>query len=349
MAAASLSPPSSPSSSSIPSSATAAAADTFKRLHPEAYLGHFVEADVRPDGRSRLGFRDTIVSVGAISSANGSALVRLGSTCCVAGVKALYANPPLTDERGVSGWLVPNVTISPMASGSVRPGPPPRQAQTLTAWLHDTLKNCKSVDLDLLCIVPKQLVWAIYLDIEVINADGNLADACLLAACAALRDTRLPLLAPGAVAEGGAGGGGGGEAAPPLASRHLTEPLPLGTLPLSASFGVFRGHYLMADLSADEAQLAGASTTVVLDHEGMLRGLHCPAPGATLASLGSGGGGGGGGGGGAVAAEPSAVASGQLADCTSRAEARVRHLYSLLDTAMAEGAKKKKITGGERE
>ena len=37
-----------------------------------------------------------------------------------------------------------------------------------------------------------QAVWVLYLDLYILDADGSLLDACLLAAAAALRDVRLP-------------------------------------------------------------------------------------------------------------------------------------------------------------
>lgn len=71
---------------------------------------------MRPDGRGLHGFRRTTVALGEIGTADGSALVRIGETAVVAGIKAELANPPI--ERPDAGWLVPNVTIPRM---SVRP------------------------------------------------------------------------------------------------------------------------------------------------------------------------------------------------------------------------------------
>lgn len=45
-----------------------------------------------------------------------------------------------------------------------------------------------TLDLGSLCIVPDKLCWVLYLDVYCLNDDGNLTDASLLAAIAALKD-----------------------------------------------------------------------------------------------------------------------------------------------------------------
>ncbi|KAF9004314.1 ribosomal protein S5 domain 2-type protein [Cyathus striatus] len=76
----------------------------FQRLHPRVYLERFIAESVRPDGRDFASWRDVHVNVGSISTADGSALVRLGDTTVVCGVKAEIAEPDL--EREDEGWIV---------------------------------------------------------------------------------------------------------------------------------------------------------------------------------------------------------------------------------------------------
>ena len=78
-------------------------AQIFQRLHPKAYLERFLAERVRPDGREAEEWRDLIVHVGSISTANGSAVVRLGETTIVCGVKAEIAEPDL--EQPTDGFL----------------------------------------------------------------------------------------------------------------------------------------------------------------------------------------------------------------------------------------------------
>jgi exosome complex component RRP43 len=78
-------------------------AQIFQRLHPKAYLERFLAERVRPDGREVEEWRDLIVHVGSISTADGSAVVRLGETTIVCGVKAEIAEPDL--EQPTDGFL----------------------------------------------------------------------------------------------------------------------------------------------------------------------------------------------------------------------------------------------------
>ena len=105
---------------------TTTSSDIFQRLHPRVYLERFLAEDVRPDGRPFNVARDVAVNVGvsaasacsyaapvflfstpkitgSISTADGSALVRLGNTTVVCGVKAEIAEPEL--DAGLQGFL----------------------------------------------------------------------------------------------------------------------------------------------------------------------------------------------------------------------------------------------------
>jgi exosome complex component RRP43 len=77
--------------------------DIFQRLHPKAYLERFLAEQLRPDGREAADWRDIFVHVSSISTADGSALVRLGHTTIVCGVKAEIAEPDL--EQPTEGFI----------------------------------------------------------------------------------------------------------------------------------------------------------------------------------------------------------------------------------------------------
>jgi polyribonucleotide nucleotidyltransferase len=55
-------------------------ADAFKRIYPEEYFQRFLSEGTRPDGRPLGRARSTIIGFGAVSTADGSALVKIGST-----------------------------------------------------------------------------------------------------------------------------------------------------------------------------------------------------------------------------------------------------------------------------
>jgi exosome complex component RRP43 len=49
----------------------------------------FKAQDVRPDGRSLQTFRPVSINVGSIKTAEGSAIVKIGNTMVVCGIKAV--------------------------------------------------------------------------------------------------------------------------------------------------------------------------------------------------------------------------------------------------------------------
>ena len=69
------------------------------------------------------------------SQADGSAIVRLGQTSVVCGVRAEVAPPPPAAPS--HGHLVPNLALPPMCSPAYKPGPPSLAAQTLTQVARD--------------------------------------------------------------------------------------------------------------------------------------------------------------------------------------------------------------------
>ena len=54
--------------------------EAYRRLFPLAFLERHLRESVRPDARRLSEARPTTVALGAVSSAHGSALVRLGDT-----------------------------------------------------------------------------------------------------------------------------------------------------------------------------------------------------------------------------------------------------------------------------
>lgn len=77
--------------------------EIFERIKPDEYFRRFIEESVRPDGRSLHTFRPTSIRQGAISTANGSAMVRIGGTTVICGIKAEVAEPRV--DRPKEGYL----------------------------------------------------------------------------------------------------------------------------------------------------------------------------------------------------------------------------------------------------
>jgi exosome complex component RRP42 len=145
---------------------------------------------VRLDGRKLDEIRPIEIKPGYVERAEGSALVRLGQTLVLAGVKTDIVAPfPDTPNEGV---LVVHAEFVPLASPTFEPGPPDENAIELARVIDRSLREIKAVALDKLVLEPGKHVWRLYVDLYILNHDGNLFDASMLAAMAALMTARLP-------------------------------------------------------------------------------------------------------------------------------------------------------------
>jgi exosome complex component RRP43 len=78
--------------------------EIFRRVQPHEYIKRFLEQDVRPDGRALDQFRKTMITSGAITTSDASAMIRLGGTTVVCGIKAEVCEPAIdTPNNGYLG------------------------------------------------------------------------------------------------------------------------------------------------------------------------------------------------------------------------------------------------------
>ncbi|KAF9113973.1 Exosome complex component RRP43 [Mortierella sp. AM989] len=239
-------------------------ASTFQKLHPAEFFRNFISQGVRPDGRLLSSFRPTTVHYGVITTANGSAMVRIGGTTVVCGVKAEVAEPKL--DAPDQGYLVPNVDLSPICSSTFRPGPPSEQAQVVSESINRILKESKVLDLKDLCIEEGKAVWALWIDVVCISYDGNIHDAALAAVVAALKNVhiRTPTYEEGVVKVSGGEG----------INDDNSFKLKLARTPLSTSFVLFDTSLtLLADPNFAEESISQGQITVTIDEQGQLCGV----------------------------------------------------------------------------
>ncbi|KIJ16523.1 hypothetical protein PAXINDRAFT_113706 [Paxillus involutus ATCC 200175] len=233
-------------------------AQIFQRLHPHAYLDRFLAEGVRPDGREPSEWRDVFVNVGSITTADGSALVRMGGTTIVCGVKAEIAEPELDSPD--LGFIVPNLDLPAICSPKFKPGPPSEEAQVLSERLNEALVSSNMLPLSTLVISSGQAVWCLYIDATCINYDGNAFDAALLAMVAALGNTTLPQATSDPNTSG------------TTYSCAVRVPLSLNTnrMVVGLSFGCVGGSTpsLLADPTSFEEPLLTSTISVVVDGEG---------------------------------------------------------------------------------
>ncbi|KAH3839628.1 exosome complex component RRP43-like isoform X2 [Dreissena polymorpha] len=228
-------------------------ADDSRLARPLEYYRKFIQNDVRPDERSLEEFRPTVLNIGCIGTAEGSALVKLGTTSVICGVKAEIAAPKTESPK--KGYIVPNVELGPMCCSTFRPGPPGDQAQYLSVFTNQVIQHSKCLDLEELCILPGKYVWTLYCDMVCLNYDGNVGDACVLALLTALQNTYLPTVT-------------WNEDSECLETSDSTKiRLNVHSQPVSSTFSIFDNHILLVDPTKEEEDLSTGQLTVVTADE----------------------------------------------------------------------------------
>lgn len=138
-------------------------------------------------------YRPTGINVNSIHTADGSAIVKLGNTTVICGIKAELAEPKAAEPE--HGFIVPNMELLPLCASKFRPGAPTEEAQVIGHTLDGILKNCKCFDLKKLCVAKDKLVWVLYCDVVCLNYDGSVLDAAVTAIMTALKALTLPVIA----------------------------------------------------------------------------------------------------------------------------------------------------------
>jgi exosome complex RNA-binding protein Rrp42 (RNase PH superfamily) len=142
----------------------------------------FWKKATRPDGRLFSQTRRTVVQRQVLTQhAAGSALVKLGDSQVIAGVSYAVGQPVGVNQGDVL------VTISDSRNSGSGGN---NMNSTLQLYLSRLLEE--TLDLEQLSIVPEQAAFRLFITVQILNQDGNIRDACLLACVAALTDTKLP-------------------------------------------------------------------------------------------------------------------------------------------------------------
>jgi len=154
------------------------------------YVYDLIGSGKRVDGRGFREYREISVERDLIKNAEGSALVKIGDTVVLVGVK-LEPGEPFPDAPN-QGVIMTNAELVPMASPDFEPGPPDENSVELARIVDRGIRGSEAIDLEKLCIEAGEKVWMVFIDIHVLDNDGNLVDAAALGAIASLLNTRIP-------------------------------------------------------------------------------------------------------------------------------------------------------------
>jgi exosome complex component RRP42 len=145
----------------------------------------------RLDGRNLDDIRPLEIELDIIKKANGSAKVKLGNSEVIAGVKIETGEPFEGLEN--KGALIVSAEVLPTASPYIEPGPPDEETVELARVVDRGIRESEMIDLDKLVLVPGKIVYTIFVDCSIINADGNLFDATSYAVVSALASSKIPV------------------------------------------------------------------------------------------------------------------------------------------------------------
>ncbi|KAG7262561.1 hypothetical protein CRUP_030123, partial [Coryphaenoides rupestris] len=167
----------------------------------KVYVLHGIRDDLRVDGRSCEDYRHVEMETDVVSNTDGSAKVTLGHTAVLVGVKAELGKPrPAAPDEGYLEFFVDcSANATPRFEG--RGGE--ELGMELTNTLYRVFNNKLSLDLRSLCISPGEHCWLLYVDVLLLQCDGNLYDAISIAIKAALFNTKIPKVLISEAEEGG--------------------------------------------------------------------------------------------------------------------------------------------------
>lgn len=205
----------------------------------------------RIDKRKLDEYRKISYQTGLIEKANGSALLSLGETMVLVGVKVELGQP--FEDTPDQGVLVVNAELLPLASQTFEPGPPDERAIALARYVDRSIRESNTIDLKSLVIVPGKICYVVYVDVYVLDYGGNLIDASVLATVKALENTKIKKYE---VDQDGK-----------LAETEKMENLKLNDFPISVTFGVINNKYF-ADPNLEEEQTCDTFLTFTYTQAG---------------------------------------------------------------------------------
>lgn len=245
------------------------------------FLAKLAENGKRADGRKFDEFRNIEIETDIVSKAEGSAKVKIGNTQVIAGIK-MDIGEPYSDSPD-SGVMVTAAELIPLASPDFEAGPPRENAIELARVVDRGIRESELIEVDKLCVESGEKVWLVFIDIHILDFDGNLFDAASLASLAALMTTKVPVdrldeneinLYEKKLREI--------YSIPGVEEVNINKqidmiksnnfPLPLKEPPISCTSVKYNGVVVM-DPSLDEEEIAEARLTVATDKNGDIRAM----------------------------------------------------------------------------
>ena len=207
----------------------------------EEYVKEALENGKRADKRGFLEYRKINVRENVSSKAEGSSLVEIGETKVLAGVK-LEIKEPFEDAPN-EGILIVNAEFTPLSSPEIEAGPPDENAIEVGRIVDRVIRESHAIDWEKL-FIEEGKVWAVFIDISVLDMNGNLIDAAVLASVKALLNTKIPKIENGKIVRG-----------------EFVSKLPVNYKPVSVTLGKYKESFVL-DLTSLEEEIINAKLTI---------------------------------------------------------------------------------------
>ena len=212
----------------------------------EAFVKDLVKNGKRQDSRDFSSYREIRVEKGIIQNDEGSALVQLGDTKVLCGIKfdLMVPFPDRPDEAVV----MVGAEFSPMAHPDFEPGPPREDSIELARVVDRAIRSADCIDSSTLPRTEEK-VMAIFIDLHILDNCGNLIDAASMAAMAALKNAQVPKI----------------DADGKIIREDFSGPLPLKRSALVCSFEKIVGKTVVDATDEEETASDGRMSIGVTD------------------------------------------------------------------------------------
>ncbi len=222
--------------------------DVLDEIRAE-YVKDVLGQDKRVDGRGLFDFRPFSIEKGIYPNAEGSAVAHLGDTKVAAGVKFDVVTP--YPDRPTEGVFSVNAEFLPLAHPTFEAGPPREDSIELARMVDRGIRSAECVDTEKFFIEEGKAL-GLFVDLYVMDHNGNLTDTAALAAMAALANTQVPKIEDGKIIR-----------------QEYTGPLSLDRYALTCTFEKIGGKLLL-DAASDEDVASEGRLSLAVSNDGFL-------------------------------------------------------------------------------
>ncbi|HXX05808.1 MAG TPA: exosome complex component Rrp42, partial [Candidatus Bathyarchaeia archaeon] len=161
-------------------------------------------------------------------------------------------------DLGDKGILICTAEILPLADPHVEPGPPNEEVIELARVVDRGIRETEMIDLHQLVLIENKSVIGLFIDSSVIDADGNLFDACSYASVAAILSCTVPKYEI--------------KDEVPVLVEGVTSKPPIKTIPVSVTMARI-GDYIVVDPTKEEQACMDARITITTNSDGNICAL----------------------------------------------------------------------------